>query len=437
MKKYIFRGSRLPWDNPTHFEYIMNNLPWDNIGNMLFPDSVIRAVMTDIETEVILIGAGNNYDVTKVDEINNSFDAFVIPMANAFREDMKLEPITKFVKLLKIPCVVTGVGFQGELEPDLHRQYSFDVMAKEFCIAVLDKSSSIGVRGEITRDYLVKHLGLPAGKIDVIGCPSMQLLGGELPENKKIISGEFKIATSMSMVNKNVIDFMVRICNEFVNSEAIEQDINRIKLIYAGFCYGKNNSNKVNYNNEIYKTGRVVSFVNIPSWLAYMKRFNLHLGNRIHGAIASVLSGVPTAVICTCSRIRELAQYHSIPTIPIDILTTDESAAKVITRICDTVDFSSIYKVSRRNHEIFFNFLNRNGLDTIYSVSDYKRNTDSTLVPYDIKMSKIKFRAPLFPLSRLSCDEMQVRLDNYYGHLIQEIENKNKRIQLLKDQIQN
>ena len=53
----------------------------------------------------------------------------------------------------------------------------------QFCNAVLEKSRSIGVRGEITQEYLVR-LGIKRRKIDVIGCPSMYTFGDFLPLKK-------------------------------------------------------------------------------------------------------------------------------------------------------------------------------------------------------------------------------------------------------------
>lgn len=53
---------------------------------------------------------------------------FIIPLANAFREDFveELRNLTKLIRKLKIPCVVIGVGVQADYEPDFNKTNIFD-----------------------------------------------------------------------------------------------------------------------------------------------------------------------------------------------------------------------------------------------------------------------------------------------------------------------
>ncbi|WP_047596347.1 polysaccharide pyruvyl transferase family protein, partial [Salmonella enterica] len=80
---------------------------------------------------------------------------------------------TQLIRKLKIPVIVTGVGLRANYEPQLDEGFSFDEDVTNFVKAVLEKSAQIGVRGQITADYL-KKLGFNA-ELDfrVIGCPSL------------------------------------------------------------------------------------------------------------------------------------------------------------------------------------------------------------------------------------------------------------------------
>ncbi len=74
------------------------------------------------------------------------FDAFVIPLANAFRPEFehRLANLTSLVRGLTIPVVVVGVGAQAGLHDDMPAT-GLDDTVKAFAAAVLDRSASVGV----------------------------------------------------------------------------------------------------------------------------------------------------------------------------------------------------------------------------------------------------------------------------------------------------
>ncbi len=47
----------------------------------------------------------------------------------------------------------------------------------------------------------------------------------------------------------------------------------------------------------------------------FNKNIDFNYGTRIHGAVGSILSGVPSFVFPTDARIR-LAEYHNVPNMP-------------------------------------------------------------------------------------------------------------------------
>src|SRR5690625_671353 len=115
--------------------------------------------------------------------INNNYSHYIIPLADAFRQDFannQLKRYTKLIKKLKIPVIVAGVGLRAPFEPKLNEGFHFDEVVKAFVSAVLEKSACIGVRGQITADYL-STLVFKEGKDHmVIGCPSMYSCGENL-----------------------------------------------------------------------------------------------------------------------------------------------------------------------------------------------------------------------------------------------------------------
>jgi hypothetical protein len=148
-----------------------------NCGNLLFINAVVRALMTDEHTEFYPTYYRADFSQAEIEFANETFDGFILPMADAFRDDniQYLEGLTRFIERLKIPCYVIGVGLRAPYEPDLMKKRKSDSTVFNFVKAVLDHSTMIGVRGEVTGEYLNK-LGFKQEKdYTVIGCPSVSV----------------------------------------------------------------------------------------------------------------------------------------------------------------------------------------------------------------------------------------------------------------------
>src|SRR6185503_5554689 len=74
---------------------------------------------------------------------------------------------------------VIGVGAQAGIGLDARSLAPMADSVRAFVAAVLDRSASIGVRGEFTKSYLL-GLGFPSDAIDIIGCPSLFTYGDSL-----------------------------------------------------------------------------------------------------------------------------------------------------------------------------------------------------------------------------------------------------------------
>ena len=119
---------------------------------------------------------GYGLELSNVERINESCDVLVLPLANQFRPNFahRLAVMAKTIRRLKVKVVVVGVGCQTDLDYDFTKLDPIRREVKDFVAAVLDHSSSIGVRGECTAEYL-KTLGFKS--VEVIGCPSMFMYG--------------------------------------------------------------------------------------------------------------------------------------------------------------------------------------------------------------------------------------------------------------------
>ena len=220
MERILIRAGVAPWAEYNALDVITDKIIGNNTGNLLFANSITRLVAT-ADSRVDFIS-----DLTLVkkqitaQEINENYDRLILPMANAFREDFArkcLKHWTALIRQLTIPVTVTGIGIQLPYEPHLEQPREFDGAARDFIAAVLDHSASVGVRGQITYDYLK---GLGFSQIDVTGCPSLALNGPGLPlREKQPLTPESKLCFTGSVSNPpDFKKFAVRCTERFPNT---------------------------------------------------------------------------------------------------------------------------------------------------------------------------------------------------------------------------
>ena len=113
---------------------------------------------------------------------------------------------------------------------------------------------------------------------------------------------------------------------------------------------------------KLYRMNKVISFSNIHTWISYLGTRDLSINTRFHGSVASIIAGIPTIVIPIDSRMKELADYHKLTTIEPDSLIQHSDLNYWIEKL----DFKSCEKVSIQNFRHYLDFLNANGIDSIY-----------------------------------------------------------------------
>ncbi|MCL2486633.1 MAG: polysaccharide pyruvyl transferase family protein [Oscillospiraceae bacterium] len=445
IKKIAIRGRMLPWDNHSVKAVLNRNLIGSNTGNLLFFNSVVRALMTDADTEFALAnpleGSGR--------QAAERADCLVLPFANAFRRDFNLRAWTDYISSDAlppgIPCVVVGIGAQFPPGSAKSGSAALDKDALDFCRAVLKRSASVGVRGEITYDYL-RGLGLRDEEVDIIGCPSMFTRGADLSINLDGINqvnikmsgegrssggqplragdGPVKIAVNGSgfagptgAAYRNppwFLEFLRGALDEYPGSVFIPQELDEGLAVWQG-RRPEGDKFEPSYphmpDDPVFRQNRVRFFVNAPSWFDYLKGFDFAVGNRIHGTVAALLSGIPAMLIPTDSRTLELARYHRIP--HIESTETRLDIPDLYRRAIEAIPATE--SRNRVNFEIFRAFLDKNGLDHIYNPakSSFAKTYDGRKsIPYDEKMARVSYAAPVGPFCAATPIEQAVRLES-------------------------
>lgn len=411
--RILMRASQSPFDNFSPFETILYDKIWTNVGNLLFPFSLFRNLISEDTTIDIYSSLPKLSDA---EYINANYDMLLLPFANAFRQSFEKQLIlwTELIEKLQIPCVVAGIDAQAGLDFNSDTAFNFDDSVKNFCNAVASKSAYIGVRGELTYEYL-KRLGY-GSVTQTIGCPSMYLYGENLPKPKKKEDGELLVSVNSKNSDSEILKeflFKSNTCKYFIPQETFE-----FKLSYCGMpathVEHKNKIYPLSIDNSLFYEDKVRFCVNVPGWLELLNTVDLSIGSRIHGNIAAVLAGVPAFIIATDSRILELARFHNIPYAEPNSFDFSKSFRVVY----DETDFTTVNKEHEKNYNNFVNFLKVNGLDPIVQPNDF----------FDNKVKEINYYPAVANILKVSEEEQANRLNDFYGHLSRRIDKLTKKI---------
>ncbi|MGW1608566.1 polysaccharide pyruvyl transferase family protein [Streptomyces sp. NPDC002285] len=389
-KRLLLRSGKSPYDVVSVEEALHRDVIATNAGNLIFSDATHKILETP-HTEVV--SNGIRTDVSAAGRINEEYDAFVVPLANAFRPSFEgqLKRLTRLITKLRIPVVVVGVGAQAGLGYNAARLKGIEPAVREFVSAVLDRSASIGVRGEFTEKYL-KDLGFR--DVEVIGCPSLFLYGKELTVTKRepVLGAGSRIAVngSHSAVKSQGLDRVItRAHARYPYLRFIGQNLSDARQLHWRDLSDPNGTvtaMPTHPDHPMYREDKVRVYVDPVTWIDDLRAFDFSFGSRIHGNIAALLAGTPATVLCGDSRTLELCRYFGIPHRRIDKLTEDVDPAALY----EEADFGALMSGHQERFERFTAFLDRNGLENTFTHGDGG-------AAFDARMRSLSFPAGIRP----------------------------------------
>ena len=344
------------------------NEGYGNFGNKFFLSTEIGYLKDEIDFEHIIrySDVRNDYFISDltIEQVNERFRAIVLPQANIFNPEKRvlaqLKGFTSFIRLLKIPVFVIGVGLQARSYSELkYVCESIKDVAKDFCDAVYSSGGEFSLRGYVTKE-LFDMLGY-SGAV-VTGCPSLFRNGRNFEvssEKKEEIDGFRPVMNGYSycFLNRAYADNFYK-----YNAYFMDQDE------FMGLLYGKEAKEK-NIYSLLHKytikgivaasRGRVCLLYDVSLWDAFLKKHlvNYCFGYRIHGNILSITNGIQSTVVAHDCRTYELADYFSIPYIgEKDIKHID---LYDLYMKCDYTVFNNKYK---EKYDLFEQFMIEKGL---------------------------------------------------------------------------
>ena len=400
MPQILIRAHKNPFTVADADTTYRRNLIGNNTGNLVFSQAVYRLLSTS-DTVLKTSGlAGNERRA-----INSRFDHVVIPLANAFRLSYveRLEALSTLIERLTIPVSVLGVGSQASLDGTYKHADGIQSATTRFMRAVLNRSPSIGVRGEQTRDYL-KSLGFGDEHVKVIGCPSMFMYGPDLHVEKKVesLTAESPIALNVSPYVAEMGPISLYGADHVPRLVYMAQNIETLELmLYGSYEESKKKAAMVasgvpiTLEHPLIRSDRVRFFLDPKTWFEHMAHYDFAFGTRIHGNIAALQAGTPALLLAHDSRTLELAEYHEIPHRTITSIEDDADALSLYAEC----DWNALNKAHPDRWDTFASFLEEHRLTHVY-----EEGQDASA--FDNRLAATRFPPPVRTLMGCSPEEL-------------------------------
>lgn len=297
-----------------------------NSGNSVFQYTIQKHLSNENNSLSLDFDLIHNSEKTKeyYEHINSTFDCVIFASSSIISSYAAQNILPYWIyalKKIKIPIYVLSFGVCAD-----KKDYEFDFIdnikdiANDFIQTILKNGGKFGLRGYFSKEAM-EYLGYKnEDEFRVIGCPSMFLKGDNLQiSNDKINYRNFRPLLNGYLLKgskKNLLNFL----KKEENAIFIDQDeffdliyfekLSAIKKLKK--CLKKNMSP---YIFNLLEQNRLKGFISIQDWRNFLENnnFNFCFGNRIHGSIFSILNNIPTLIHPLDTRVKEMAEYFSIP----------------------------------------------------------------------------------------------------------------------------
>jgi len=312
-----------------------------NPGNLIHSESPARVFKCNINQS----NKGNLSAVIKqfnsVPEaaifFNNNYDCLVLSFANDIRVNWQTDDHRRFselIKLLEIKVFIFGLGMQEPIDGGLEM---LEPNIIELLNTLNSKAEFIGVRGYETEKWLNEN---KINNAIALGCPSMyrepknilkaiKKSRGLMP--KRVISAGYAHSKPR---HKLLYDFLSRSTYEradYIFQNDLFAVFNDVVLYDKSGFYNsavqevdfsivKSRLDKLHQNIQPFS--KYYFFTNSNSWFQCNSFYDIFIGDRLHAAIASLLSGTPAILTFSDIRVKEIADFYGIPNCNVEELAS-------------------------------------------------------------------------------------------------------------------
>ncbi len=397
IRRILLRSYRDLREPTTPEAVANNNLIGDNAGNTIFAQAVHRTISVPRAAVTVDRGRANPEDAAR---INENFDQYVIPLANAFRPTFQdsLDRYSELIEHLTIPVVVVGVGVKMNVQANNpERLDGVRPSIERFMRAVLARSASVGVRGETTYKYL-RSIGFSEDEVTVVGCPSLFQFGDTLAIRPLTeVTPESRMTINISPYKPQMGPITTATVARYSQLRYVAQDIATMRTL----LFGEMPPDAENFALDVpYRPGdhlltkhRAEFFIDPTAWIKWLSGRDFSFGTRIHGNITSLLAGTPAFVIAHDSRTRELVEYHEIPYALLSSLAPDVDPRDLFA----SADYSAFHHNQTSRFQNYLKFLERNDIEHVFTGTP---EVAASAAAFDAKVGSVSWTRPITNITR-------------------------------------
>lgn len=302
-----------------------------NTGNILFRYGIASSILDELTP----CHWAEGQTLAAIEE----FDAVVIGAANWLStfHDNGNERRAHILRHLDKPTICIGLGIQSSIRTS--KKLEFPQGAIDLLAALRDVEATVLVRDEFTYDQCIHHgltnlavIGCPSSFIDISPSQADTLIAKssnhKLLERVTLNHGYIRrdICLHDSALLKSVCETRGQyIVQDNLNGEinaAIEAahpslsthspNLRRPRFLISPKSQIKQNLSTARHNLRVY--------FNALQWIDSLRSSSVVLGTRIHGCIAALQAGTPSAITTIDSRTQGLAETLGIPRVKISAL---------------------------------------------------------------------------------------------------------------------
>ncbi|ATG51801.1 hypothetical protein CFK38_09910 [Brachybacterium vulturis] len=384
--RYLMRLGKSPFEVADAFHTLDHNLLGTNSGNLIYGAAAHKLLST---RDTVVEPSHYRINGAYAAEVNAEYDGFILPLANAFRPNFEdqLRRTADFLERLTIPFVMLSGGAQLPLDGDPSELKAMEPTITRFARAVLNGSSALTVRGEMTADYL-HSLGFK--DVLVVGCPSLTLHG---PGHRVEVPAELEAGAQVAYNMETKDPFggdLIADAEHHYRATYIPQEHGTLELmLWATSPYETADPRlPLERSHSQFTAARAEMFIDAYPWIERLSQMDFSFGARAHGNIAAVLAGTPSVMLAHDSRTLELARYHGIPS----LTWGRDEVPGTVEELYARADFTEFNRGHADRFDTLSSFLHDNGFAHIYDPGQ-----ESARHEYEQRIRQVSFPPAVRP----------------------------------------
>ena len=312
-----------------------------------------------------------------IDRINAETDFVFVRGANTLADQIYAEILADFLEKIHVPVVTMGIGIQAPAPGRMPRSPAVQRLAK----VLSDKCKMIGVRGEITRDFLSK---LGVTNVQVIGCPSLlRHNDAHLQITKPAWSDLKSFGFSLTRYGSDLyqrdrhtfLDVQARLIKELhaLGRVGLITQVEQEEKAYAyrdaeamaAAC--KTLREKRWFDaamEEIYRTRSVFFGARPSDYDMHVRNFDVIFGTRLHANAMATACSIPAITLSFDLRVQEIYEYWQLP-----VFTVEAAKELPVQELYERADFEAFNAHSTFIYTNFRDYLDNNGVSHCMTAS--------------------------------------------------------------------